>query len=124
MALSIFCAMNSFKFHSCSRVRKRGDFLFIQGSGRKVRTAHFLLLFVKRDGGCRLGITVSTKVDKRAVKRNFIKRRIREVFRRWSYRGDLSLDLVIIAHKGAELLDSTDISAECELLLCNPLLLS
>lgn len=50
--------------------------------------------------GPRLGITVSTKIDKRAVVRNRIKRLIREVFRK-NQRSFQGFDIVVIARKNA-----------------------
>ena len=49
----------------------------------------------------RLGVTVTTKIDKRAVVRNRIKRRLREIFRLNRGRLKEPLDLVIVARRGA-----------------------
>ncbi|RMG31759.1 MAG: ribonuclease P protein component [Gammaproteobacteria bacterium] len=52
----------------------------------------------------RLGMAVSRKVSKKAVVRNRLRRRIREVFR--LHRGELpGLDLVVVARPGAAELD-------------------
>ncbi len=48
----------------------------------------------------RLGLAVSKKVDKRAVKRNQIKRLVRETFRRNAIRSS-AIDLVVIARPDA-----------------------
>lgn len=50
-------------------------------------------------GRSRLGLTVSTKIDKRAVKRNRIKRLVREVFRMHQKRLTQCFDIVVIARK-------------------------
>ncbi len=50
----------------------------------------------------RIGITVSKKVDKRASRRNLIKRRIRELFRTEIQHTNLSGDLVLIARPQPE----------------------
>lgn len=68
------------RFERSERVRKRGEYLSIQRSGRKFHSAHFVLLCVPSDAR-RLGITVSKRVSKRAVVRNYVRRCVREVFR-------------------------------------------
>ncbi|MBX2833935.1 MAG: ribonuclease P protein component [Micavibrio sp.] len=61
-------------------LKSRGDFLNVQSKGRKW-VSHGLILQV-RENECstkRIGFTVSKKVDKSAVVRNRIKRRLRAV---------------------------------------------
>ena len=54
----------------------------------------------RRTGGARLGITVSRRVSAKAVRRNRLKRRVRESFR--CHKHSLSgLDLVVIARHEA-----------------------
>jgi len=62
-------------------------------------------------GGCRLGVTVTRKVGG-AVRRNRIKRRFRDIFRR--HRAGLSpdLDLVINAHRSIDVDDAIGIEQE------------
>lgn len=78
------------------RLRRRGDFLRCYRRGRKRRGAHLTLYAHPNElGHPRLGITASRKVGK-AVLRNRIKRRVREIYRRWSERSQLpALDLVV-----------------------------
>ena len=106
------------------RVKKRRDFLAIQG-GRKVRTDNLLIAYSYRTqppvpeiaevGSSgestaesptkalepRLGITVTKKVDKLAVARNLMKRRIREVFRRVRWQIRPGADIVVICLEGS-----------------------
>ena len=65
---------------SLTQIKKRADFLKIQGKGRKW-VSHGLIVQTapNEDGLKRIGFTVSKKVDKSAVKRNRIKRRLRAV---------------------------------------------
>ncbi len=65
---------------SLIQIKKRSDFLKIQSSGRKW-VSHGLIIQTAPnvDGETRIGYTVSKKVDKSAVKRNRIKRRLRAV---------------------------------------------
>jgi ribonuclease P protein component len=78
------------------RLRRRTDYLRCYRTGRRrhgsLATVHFI---PNQLGHPRLGITASRKVGK-AVVRQRIKRRIREIYRRWPDRGMLpALDLVI-----------------------------
>ncbi|MFN8390437.1 MAG: ribonuclease P protein component [Bdellovibrionota bacterium] len=117
-------------FDRTRRVRKRRDFLRIQSSRRKVRTDHLLLAISPQktviSGSLgtterpafpgaertRLGITVTTKIDKRAARRNRLKRRIREFFRREHHRFRETVDLVVIALEGATELDYAQVAGE------------
>lgn len=65
---------------SLTQIKTRADFLKIQGKGRKW-VSHGLIVQTapNSDGLKRIGYTVSKKVDKSAVKRNRIKRRLRAV---------------------------------------------
>lgn len=63
-------------------------------------------------GYSRLGITVTTKVDKRAVFRNHIKRCIREVFRLHRQNLTANVDLVVIARNDSNMLSFQEIERE------------
>jgi ribonuclease P protein component len=72
------------RFSPNRRLKRRADFLRVQGSKRKFRSRFFLLALSPRESSeepTRLGITITTKVDKRAVRRNRLRRRIRELYR-------------------------------------------
>ncbi len=63
-----------------SVLKKRSDFLHIQRHGKKWVSHGLILQFCPNESrGKRIGFTVSKKVDKRAVNRNRIKRRLRSV---------------------------------------------
>jgi len=85
------------------RVRKRVDYLAIQGEGRRLAGMHYLLFARPRPDGqpeARFGVTVSRKVGG-AVVRNKVKRWVRESCRRM--RDDLpaGVDLVFVARPSA-----------------------
>ena len=63
-----------------TQIKKRADFLKIQSKGRKW-VSHGLIVQTapNEDDIKRIGYTVSKRVDKSAVKRNRIKRRLRAV---------------------------------------------
>jgi ribonuclease P protein component len=84
------------RFGRDQRLRRRADYLrcYRTGGRRHGRLAvvHYL---ANEQGHARLGITASRKVGG-AVVRHRLKRRVREVFRRWRQRDRLPpLDLVV-----------------------------
>lgn len=79
------------------RLRRRADYLRCYREGRR-RGGRFATLFFIPNSlpHPRLGITASRKVAKRAVVRQRLKRRVREIYRRWDHRNQLpALDLVV-----------------------------
>ncbi len=80
------------------RLRKRSDYLRCYRTGRRRHGALAVLYAAPNElGHARLGMTVSKKVGG-AVLRVRLKRRIREIYRRWSERSSLpALDLVVHA---------------------------
>ena len=97
------------------RLKLRGDFLRVSGSGHKVHSSRFLFLVLARGdrGPSRLGITVTRKVAN-AVGRNRIKRVLREVFRRNRVLFPEGCDVVVIAKDRAPGLSYEDTRAEIE----------
>ena len=87
-------------FPKSSRLLAAGDFRNVFKNGRKYVTPAlvFHVLGTERESS-RLGLAVSRKVGK-AVKRNRIKRRIRDIFRCRSRELPGSHDLVIYPRKG------------------------
>ncbi len=62
------------------RLKKRSDFLRLTEKGAKWVSKSFILLAAPNEGlGVRFGVTATKKLDKRAVGRNRIKRRLRAV---------------------------------------------
>ena len=78
------------------KVRRRADYLRCYRTGRRRQGSLALLYFVPNQlEGPRLGITASRKVGN-AVVRHRLKRRIKEIYRRWQDRDKLpALDLVV-----------------------------
>jgi ribonuclease P protein component len=79
-----------------NRLLRRTDFLRCYRTGRRRQGALVILYFAPNSHGFpRMGITASRKVGN-AVIRHRLKRRIREIYRRWPGRGTLAaLDLVM-----------------------------
>ncbi len=78
------------------RLRRRADYLRCYRTGRRRHGEIAILYFVANElGHPRLGITASRKVGD-AVVRHRLKRRIKEIYRRWQERASLpSMDLVV-----------------------------
>ena len=98
-------------FPKAARLRRRREYLTLGRTGRKIRTAHFIVLVRPHDGATRLGITVSSKVGG-AVTRNRVKRRVREVFRQHPQRLLAGHDLLVIARPGAGDLPLREVARE------------
>jgi ribonuclease P protein component len=89
-------------FPAEARLRRRSEFLTIQRRGERVFGRRLIILWTKgATPRTRIGITVSKKVGN-AVRRNQIKRWIREVFRRHPGPSDPPLDLIVTAKRGVE----------------------
>jgi ribonuclease P protein component len=95
------------------RLRRRKDYLGAYRTGRRRHGSLAILYFVPNQlGHPRIGITASRKVGK-AVVRQRLKRRIKEVYRRWQDRGRLpAVDLVIHLKPEARKSDFPALKAE------------
>jgi ribonuclease P protein component len=105
------------------RIKSRRDYLYVQQHGWKQRTKYILLCAVpviERDRynrkikhqTPRIGITVTTKVHKRAVERNRFKRVVREFFRENFQELKQSADIVVIALNEVCNLDNRQLNLE------------
>ena len=73
--------MNNFNFPKTDRILKRSYFLQLSKNGKRVKNKYFTIVYSQGlFGTTRLGLTVSKKAGN-SVRRNKIKRRIREYFR-------------------------------------------
>jgi ribonuclease P protein component len=96
------------RLRKSERILKRWDFTRVQNRGYKVYGAHCLIIALPGEAPWdRVGITITKKVHKHAVRRNRFKRQVREAFRTMSGRitapdGDgRSIDGVVIARPSA-----------------------
>lgn len=99
-------------------LRRSADYLRCYRRGRRLRGDLVRLHVAGNElGHPRLGVTASRKVGK-AVVRNRVKRRVREVFRRWPRRGELpGADLVVHLEPAVAGASFGELAAELEELL-------
>ena len=90
-----------FLFTKADRILKRREFIALGESGRRIQNEHFIANFSPNQlGRSRIGITVTKKVGP-AVKRNRIKRLVREYFRLSRHQLTGHWDINIIAKRQA-----------------------
>ena len=100
------------------RVQKSSDFKQALQGGRKELTEHFkVFIYPNHLEIKRIGITTSKRVGS-AVKRNRIKRLLREFFRLHKTCCPPSSDIVFIAKPGADKLDYSRLREELKNILC------
>lgn len=100
-------------FGPSARLRKKCDIERCQKLGAKLHAKHFLLLvYPSGTGESRLAVAVTTKLEKRSVVRNRIKRRIREVFRAARARFTSAIDIVVVARRDVQSCEFSDYQRE------------
>jgi ribonuclease P protein component len=107
-------------FGPIRRLSRHAEFVYAQREGRRVTTAHFVLLVSARrapaateaaPAPARLGIVTSRKIGG-AVQRNRVRRLCRECFRQWPDLLPAGVDLVVIARPGAPEMALASVEAE------------
>lgn len=103
-------ARTELRFPGHIRLKRRAEFLRVQNTGRKSYSAALLLFTLRNElPHPRFGVTVSRKVDRRAVVRNRLKRRIREALRRGQHEIVAGFDIVVIARQKAVEMSSAEL---------------
>jgi ribonuclease P protein component len=100
----------SLNFGKDRKLRRRAGFLACYEHGRRYHSRHFLVFVRRREdnGGWRLGLTVTRKTGS-AVKRNRVKRVLREYFRLHQHEIAGNIDMVVVAKKA---LDPDDVDLD------------
>ena len=112
-------ASGTASFTKADRLRRRRDYLRVQAQGRRIHSRHFGVTLAPPEAPTpRLGLVVTRRFGK-AVRRNRMKRLLREFFRRHKRRLPFR-DLVIMAKKGAEALNYDQVAEELGRLLQLP----
>jgi len=94
------------------RILSGGDYRRVFAKPKRISGQAFTVLACRGVmTHARLGLAVSKKVDKRAVKRNQIKRLARETFRRSAIRHQ-GIDLVVIARSSAAKLTTATLAEQ------------
>jgi ribonuclease P protein component len=104
-------------FGKDERILKRKEFMAVYDQGKRLSSENFIVLLSPNPSGIRrLGLTVSKKIGM-AVRRNRIKRLLREFFRLHKDRLPPGQDMVIIARKDASSRTYDEVRRELEDLL-------
>ncbi|MDR1190273.1 MAG: ribonuclease P protein component [Verrucomicrobiales bacterium] len=93
--------MPDFSLPRARVLRHRNDFDAVRRDGRRVASRHLALNFLRVAGGERRAGFIVPKVCGDAVRRNQIKRRLREIYRHCQHGLAADLWSVWIARKGA-----------------------
>ncbi|MFP3910480.1 MAG: ribonuclease P protein component [Desulfobacteraceae bacterium] len=110
--------MGPFSFPKEERLLDRSDFVNLNRSGTRYHTKHFIVILKKNESGItRLGITAGKRVGN-AVRRNRIKRLIREFFRLNKANFPKGFDIAVIAKKDASCFDLRRIEEELGHIVC------
>lgn len=96
-----------------SRLLKAPQFSLVREKGVRRRTPHFCFWILRREGNCRLGISISKKVAG-AVERNRIKRSVREFFRLYRNSTELSADILVSGFAGCTEIAGRELKTELE----------
>jgi ribonuclease P protein component len=109
--------INNFSFGKDEKLLKTPEFKRVLRNGERQSTKYFkIFIFLNQTDKQRLGITASRKTGG-AVKRNRIKRILREFFRLHKTCFPASSDILFIAKPGADRLDYSGLSKELAFLL-------
>jgi len=109
--------MKRYGFAKSSRLLRRADFVSRRGRARKVYTRSFTVVCRENQAeGARIGIVTTKKVGN-AVRRNKVRRLVREFFRLNRERIKRREDFVVIVRPGTRIDSYVDVERELEALV-------
>ena len=107
-----------YAFKKSERLRRRSEFSALFQSGKRIHSEYLTVILCNNTSGVRrLGLVVGKKVEKAAVRRNRMKRLLREFFRLNKHRLPASQDILIVARKDFSSMKCQDLCRELEKVL-------
>ncbi len=107
-----------YAFKKAERLRRRSEFSALFKSGKRIHSEYLtVILSTNTSDVRRLGLVVGKKVRKEAVRRNRMKRLLREFFRLNKHRLSASQDILIVARKDFSFMKYRDLCSELEKVL-------
>ena len=102
------------RFQKNRRIRRKQDFQKVIRNKKKAYSKNTIITYAKNDVGfARIGISVSKKCGN-AVKRNKIKRTIREIFRNSDFMKKTSIDVIVSMKRGRDISEKNVLAKELE----------
>lgn len=106
-------------FKKKHRLRKSAAFGYVYASAKRLAGKFFVFYYLSNNSKTKsivsqLGVTVSTKVSKRAVKRNYIKRVLREWFRKKQSDFKVVVKVVVVARQAASDIKGRDLITDLD----------
>ena len=107
-----------YAFKKAERLRRRSEFSALFKSGKRIHSEYLtVILSTNTSDVRRLGLVVGKKVRKEAVRRNRMKRLLREFFRLNKHRLSASQDILIVARKDFSFMKYRDLCSKLEKVL-------
>jgi ribonuclease P protein component len=104
-----------YAFKKNERLRRRSEFSALFKSGKRIHSEYLtVILSTNTSDVRRLGLVVGKKVRKEAVRRNRMKRLLREFFRLNKHRLSASQDILIVARKDFSFMKYRDLCSALE----------
>ena len=104
-----------YAFKKNERLRRRSEFSALFQSGKRIHSEYLtVILSTNTSDVRRLGLVVGKKVRKEAVRRNRMKRLLREFFRLNKHRLSTSQDILIVARKDFSFMKYRDLCSKLE----------
>ncbi len=104
-----------YAFKKNERLRRRSEFSALFKSGKRIHSEYLtVILSTNTSDVRRLGLVIGKKVRKEAVRRNRMKRLLREFFRLNKHRLSASQDILIVARKDFSFMKYRDLCSALE----------